>query len=150
MRDVYVLGIGQTKFGVFHEYTGVDLGAMASVNAVKDAGISAKELQVAYAGYTVSPSTAGQMAFIRLGIGDIPIVNVNNACASGNTAIHLLYKDVAAGFCEVGLAAGFDSPDPECQGKGREKGCWPLRNEFGGMQGLTMPGFFSFVYQRTD
>ena len=51
MRDVYVLGIGQTKFGVFEEYTGVDLGVMASVEAVKDAGISAKEIQVAYGGY---------------------------------------------------------------------------------------------------
>lgn len=147
MRDVYVLGIGQTKFSVFPQYTGVDLGAMASVNAVKDAGISAKEIQAAYAGYTVSPSTAGQMAFIRLGIGDIPIINVNNACASGNTAIHLLYRDIAAGYCEVGLAAGFDSLTQNAKAKGG-KGLLAFRDEFGGMLGLTMPGFFSFVYQR--
>jgi benzoylsuccinyl-CoA thiolase BbsB subunit len=45
------------------------------------------------------------MAFIRLGIGSIPIANLNNACASGNTAVDMLYRDIAGGFCEVGLAA---------------------------------------------
>jgi len=45
MRDVYVLGIGQTKYGVFEEYTGIDLGVIASVEAVKDAGINAKRLR---------------------------------------------------------------------------------------------------------
>ncbi len=51
MRDVYVLGIGQTKFGVFETQTGVDLGVTASVEAVKDAGINAKEIETAYAGF---------------------------------------------------------------------------------------------------
>jgi len=146
MRDVYVLGIGQTKFGVFNEYMGFDLGVMASVAAVKDAGISAKEIQVAYAGYTKGPSTQGQMAFIRLGIGDIPIANLNNACASGNTAVHMLYKDIAAGFCEVGMATGFESLTQAAKAAG--KGLLALREDFGGMLGLTMPGFFSFVYER--
>ena len=147
MRDVYVLGIGQTKFGVFHEYSGVDLGAVAAVKAVKDAGISAKEIQAAYAGYCRGPSTQGQMAFMRLGIGSIPIANLNNACASGNTAVHMLYKDIAGGFCEVGLAGGFESLTQAAKEKGG-KGLLAIKEDFGGMQGLTMPGFFSFVYQR--
>ena len=147
MRDVYVLGIGQTKFGVFHEYTGVDLGVMASLKAVKDAGISAKEIQAAYAGYCRGASTQGQMAFTRLGIGNIPIANLNNACASGNTAVHMLYKDIAGGFCEVGLAAGFESLTRAAKESGG-KGLLAIKEDFGGMQGLTMPGFFSFVYQR--
>ncbi|MBW1680439.1 MAG: thiolase family protein [Deltaproteobacteria bacterium] len=146
MRDVYVLGIGQTKFGVFEEYTGVDLGVMASVEAVKDAGISAKEIQVAYAGYCRGPSTQAQMAFTRLGIGSIPIANLDNACASGNTAIHMLYRDIAGGFCEVGLAAGFESLTQASKQAG--KGLLAIKEDFGGMMGLTMPGFFSFVYQR--
>lgn len=146
MRDVYVLGIGQTKFGVFERHAGVDLGVMASVEAVKDAGINAKEIQMAYAGYCTGPSTQGQMAFTRLGIGSIPIVNVNNACASGNTAVHLLYKDIAGGFCEVGLAAGFDSMTQAAKQGG--KGLLAIKEDFGGMMGLTMPGFFGFVYQR--
>ena len=147
MRDVYVLGIGQTKFGVFHEYTGVDLGTMAAVQAVKDAGIKAKDIQAAYAGYTKGPSTQAQMAFIRLGIGNIPMANLNNACASGNTAVHMLYKDIAGGFCEVGLAAGWDSLTQAAKEKGG-KGLLTLKEDFGGMMGLTMPGFFSFVYRR--
>ncbi|HMK66660.1 MAG TPA: thiolase family protein, partial [Thermodesulfobacteriota bacterium] len=146
MRDVYVLGIGQTKFGVFPEYTGADLGVMASVKAVKDAGISAKEIQVAYAGYCRGPSTQGQMAFTRLAIGSIPIANLNNACASGNTAVDMLYRDIAGGFCEVGLAAGFESLSQAAKEGG--KGLLAIREDFGGMMGLTMPGFFSFVYQR--
>lgn len=146
MRDVYVLGIGQTKFGVFPEYTGVDLGVMAAVEAVKDAGISAKEIQVAYAGYCRGPSTQAQMAFTRLAIGSIPIANLNNACASGNTAVDMLYRDVAGGFCEVGLAAGFESLTQAAKEGG--KGLLAIKEDFGGMMGLTMPGFFSFVYQR--
>ncbi len=147
MRDVYVLGIGQTKFGVFPEYTAIDLGAMASVKAVKDAGISAKEIQVAYVGYARAPSSSGQMALIRLGIGGIPIANVSNACASGNTAVHMLYKDIAAGFCEVGIATGLESLTQDAKKQGG-KGLLAIKEDFGGMQGLTMPGFFSWVYQR--
>jgi benzoylsuccinyl-CoA thiolase BbsB subunit len=146
MRDVYVLGIGQTKFGVFEAYDGVDLGVMASVEAVKDAGINAKEIEAAYAGYCRGPSTQGQMAFTRLGIGSIPIANLNNACASGNTAVHMLYRDIAGGFCEVGLAAGFESLTQAA--KEGVKGLLAIKEDFGGMMGLTMPGFFSFVYQR--
>ncbi len=146
MRDVYVLGIGQTKFGVFPQYTGVDLGVMASVQAVKDAGINAKEIQVAYAGYCRGASTEGQMAFIRLGIGSLPIANLNNACASGNTAVDMLYRDIAGGFCEVGLAAGFESLTQASKQSG--KGLLAIKEDLGGMMGLTMPAFFSFVYQR--
>jgi benzoylsuccinyl-CoA thiolase BbsB subunit len=134
MRSVYVLGIGQTKFGVFHEYTGVDLGVMASLKAVKDAGISAKEIQVSYAGYCRGASTQGQMAFTRLGIGNIPIANVNNACASGNTAVHMLYKDIAGGFCEVGLAAGFESLTRAAKESGG-KAFWPLKKISAGCRG---------------
>ena len=146
MRDVYVLGIGQTKFGSFEEPTGVDLGVMASVEAIKDAGISAKDIEVAYAGYCRGPSTQAQMAFIRLGIGSIPIANLNNACASGNTALHMLFKDIATGLCEAGLAAGFESLTQASKQGG--KGLLAIREDFGGIFGLTMPGFFSLVCKR--
>ncbi|MFH2131799.1 MAG: thiolase family protein, partial [bacterium] len=76
----------------------------------------------------------------------IPIANLNNACASGNTAVHMLYKDIAAGFCEIGLAAGFESLTQANKQAG--KGLLAIKEDFGGMLGLTMPGFFSFVCKR--
>ncbi len=147
MRSVYVLGIGQTKFGVFPQYTAADLGAMASLQAVRDAGINAKEIQVAYVGYNNAPSGSGQIALIQLGIGGIPIVNVSNACASGSTAVHMLHKDIASGLYEVGMAIGLESLTQHSKTKGG-KSLLAFRDDLGGMQGLTMPGFFSWVCQR--
>ena len=114
---------------------------------MKNAGISAKEIQVAYGGYCRGPSTARlMMAFMRLGIGSHPDRQSEHACASGNTAVDMLYRDIAGGFCEVGLAAGFESLTRASKEAG--KGLLAIKEDFGGMMGLTMPGFFSFVYQR--
>lgn len=146
-RDVYVLGIGQTRFGVDPVATAVDLIENASLLALKDAGINPKELQTAYAGNCYGVSTVGQMGLIRAGIGDIPITNVTNACASGNTAVHSLFKDITAGFCDVGIAIGFESMTQMQKERG-SKGLLAMRQDLGGMLGLTMPGFFSFVYER--
>ena len=72
MRDVYVLGIGQTIFGKHESKTVNELGAAASLAAINDAEISPKEMQVAYCGSIHSPATVVQSTLIRLGIGKIP------------------------------------------------------------------------------
>ena len=147
MRDVFVLGIGQTKFAANPALSSVDLATQAALEAVQDAGISAKEIQAAYASAVTAPLTAGQMALIRLGIGDIPIVNVSNACASGNTAVHMGYKDIAAGFCECSMAVGFESMTQN-QKESKTKGLLAVKADLGGMLGLTMPSYFSLIYNR--
>jgi benzoylsuccinyl-CoA thiolase BbsB subunit len=146
MRNVYVLGIGQTVFGKHETLTVNDLGAAAALAAVKDAEISPKELQAAYCGTMYSPPTPVQSILIRLGVGRIPMYTVENACASGSTAVHLLYQEVALGACEVGIALGVESLSAFNRKFG--KGLIAIEGDLQGKLALTMPAFFSNLCNR--
>ena len=109
MRDVYVLGVGQTIFGKQPELSPVDLGAKAGYLAIKDAQISPRDLERAFCGSVYGPPTIIQSILVRLGCSDIPAFRVENACTSGSSAVDLLYRDIALGGTEVGIAIGADS-----------------------------------------
>jgi len=109
VREVYVLGIGQTMFGKMPNYTAVDLGAMAVKSALDDAGISPRMIEAAYAAKVNDPIQTSQDVMRRIGVANIPQVNVENACSSGLTAINLLWKDIALGVCDIGVAVGCES-----------------------------------------
>jgi acetyl-CoA acetyltransferase len=110
MRDVYVAGIGMTRFAKQPERSLKDLTAEAVSAALKDAGATTDEVQASYYGNAVAGSMtgqemlAGQFTLRPLGFGWIPIVNVENACASASTAFHLAWQAVAAGIHDVVLA----------------------------------------------
>jgi benzoylsuccinyl-CoA thiolase BbsB subunit len=141
MRDVLVLGIGQTVFGNHADKSVNDLGAAAVLAAVKDADISPKEFQIAYSGSIYSPPTSIESILIRLGIDRIPMYTVENACASGSSAVHLLFRDIAAGLCEVGIALGVESMSAFNRKFG--KGLVAIEGDFENKLGLTMPSFFA-------
>ena len=110
MRDVYVAGIGMTRFAKQPDRTLKDLTAEA-VNAVlKDSGQVVGDVQSCYFGNAVAGSMTGQemlagQFFLRpLGLGGIPIFNVENACASASTAFHLAWQAVASGMQDAVLA----------------------------------------------
>ena len=111
MRKVYVLGVGQTLFGRQPQFTAIDLGQQAVKAALSDAGISAKELQIAFSGNAIDPvdGNPGQNLFARLGVSRIPIYNILNQCATGISELDLLYTKIAAGEADVGIAVGMDS-----------------------------------------
>ncbi|HQE05933.1 MAG TPA: thiolase family protein [Tepidanaerobacteraceae bacterium] len=146
MRDVFVLGIGQTIFGKHADKTVNDLGAAATLAAVKDADISPKEFQVAYCGSIYSPPTPVQSMLIRLGIDRIPMYTVENACASGSSAVHLLYRDIASGFCDIGIAIGVESMSAFNRKFG--KGLVAIEGDLQAILGLTMPAFFAKLCNR--
>lgn len=146
MRDVFVLGIGQTIFGKHADKTVNDLGAAATLAAVKDADISPKEFQVAYCGSICSPPTPVQSMLIRLGIDRIPMYTVENACASGSSAVHLLYRDIASGFCDIGIAIGVESMSAFNRKFG--KGLVAIEGDLQAILGLTMPAFFAKLCNR--
>ena len=110
MRDVYVAGIGMTRFTKQPERGLKELTAEAVTATLKDAGKTADEVQACYFGNAVAGSMTGQemlagQFFLRpLGLGRIPIFNVENACASASSAFHLAWQSVAAGFHDVVLA----------------------------------------------
>lgn len=146
MRDVYVLGIGQTVFGKHDSLTVNDLGAVAALAAVKDAEISPKEIQTAYCGTAHSPLTPVQSILLRLGIDRIPMFTVENACASGSSAVHLLHRDIKLGACDVGIALGVESLSAFNKKFG--KGLIGIEGDLEAKLGLTMPAFFAMLCNR--
>jgi acetyl-CoA C-acetyltransferase len=84
------------------------MGADAARSALKDAGLEYGDVQQAYAGYVYGDSCSGQTALYHLGISGIPIVNVNNNCASGSTAFALAAQAVRGKEVDCALALGFE------------------------------------------
>ncbi len=114
MRKVVVIGIGMHKFGKFLDKSLQDLGRVAIWNAVEDAHISPKEIEVAYVANSLAglvtgqEGVRGQVILRDAGLGGIPIVNVENACASGATAFRGAWIEVASGIYDVALALGVE------------------------------------------
>ena len=84
--------------------------------ALADAGVGYDQIQQAYAGYVYGDSTAGQSALYRVGLTGIPIVNVNNNCSTGSTALYLARQMVEAGVADCVLAVGFEQMVPGALG----------------------------------
>jgi len=84
--------------------------------ALEDAGLTYEKLQQAYAGYVYGDSTAGQSALYRVGITGIPIVNVNNNCSTGSTALYLARQAIMSGIVDCVLAVGFEQMTPGALG----------------------------------
>ena len=106
--SVVVAGVGMVPFaepGASATYD--EMGATASRMALADAGIGYESVQQAYAGYVYGDSTAGQKAIYPLGLTGIPIVNVNNNCSTGSTALFLGRQAVASGAADCVLVLGF-------------------------------------------
>jgi acetyl-CoA acyltransferase len=85
-----------------------DMAAGAIRAALADAGLDLADVQQAYASYVYGDSTAGQAALYGVGATGIPVVNVNNNCASGSSALWLARQAVASGAADVVLAFGFE------------------------------------------
>lgn len=114
MRDVYIIGVGHTPFGKFLERNIKSLAKEAISAALDDAGITKKDLDSVFVGnamqglVTGQEMVRGQIALRHCGIDGIPIVNCENACATGSTAFHLAWQSVAGGHHEVSMALGVE------------------------------------------
>src|SRR5260370_3528818 len=112
MRDVYVAGAGMTRFAKQPGRTLKDLTAEAVTAALKDAGRPAEDVQSCYFGNAVAGSMtgqemlAGQFLLRPLGLGGIPVFNVENACASASTPFHLPWQAVPPGVPTPVRASG--------------------------------------------
>lgn len=107
MREVGVAGIGTTRFGQYKDKGFVELGVEAVLKALEDAGVEWRDMQRVYCG-AMAPTGpfAGNRVGQELGLTGIPIVNLDNASASGNSAFHQAYLAVATEQCEIALAMG--------------------------------------------
>jgi acetyl-CoA acyltransferase len=111
----FVVGVGMTKFEKPGRREGWDYPQMAKesgTNALEDAGIGYDEVEQAYVGYVYGESTSGQRAVYELGMTGIPVVNVNNNCSTGSTALFLAAQAVRSGAVDCALALGFEKMQP--------------------------------------
>ena len=112
MRKVVIIGVGMTRFGKFIDTSLEELGRTAVWNAINYAGIEPQKIQCAYVANSVNglingkAGVIGQGILARSGIGGIPIINVENACSGGSTALRGAYLEVASGNCDVAMAVG--------------------------------------------
>jgi acetyl-CoA acetyltransferase len=112
----FVAGVGMIPFvkpGASDTYD--KMAAEATRRALADAGLDYNLVQQAFVGYVYGDSTCGQKALYQVGMSGIPVVNVNNNCATGSTALFLARQAIAAG-ADCVLALGFEQMAPGALG----------------------------------
>ena len=116
-HEVFVSGVGMIPFvkpGTSGTYQ--DMGEEAVRLALEDSGATYDQVQQVYAGYVYGDSTCGQAAVYRLGMSGIPVINVNNNCSTGSTALFLARQAIEGGVAECVLALGFEQMNPGALG----------------------------------
>ncbi|WP_166350780.1 lipid-transfer protein [Phytoactinopolyspora limicola] len=125
---VSVAGVGMVPFATPSKSDTYDVLAEGAVAAaLADADVDLAQVQQAYAGYVYGDSTSGQNALYRVGMTGIPVINVNNNCSTGSSALFLARQAVASGAADCVLAFGFEQMQ-----RGALKSHWDDRpNAFG-------------------
>ena len=116
-HEVFVSGVGMIPFvkpGTSGTYQ--EMGEQAARLALEDSGATYDQVQQVYAGYVYGDSTCGQAAVYRLGMSGIPVINVNNNCSTGSTALFLARQAIEGGAAECVLALGFEQMNPGALG----------------------------------
>ena len=114
MRKVVAIGVGMTKFGKFPDLSVEQLGRDSVWAALKDAGVRPQDIQVAYLGNLTESRETGHISCVAqeilrgVGIRGIPTTRVENACASGSTAIREAWMAVGSGLYDLALAVGVE------------------------------------------
>jgi len=114
MSMVFVVGVGMTPFGKLLDSTVKSLTQSAVHQALDDAGATVRHLEAAFYANTTQGALEGQLmiggqvALRSMGIQNIPITNIENACASGASAFHMAHAYIRAGLADVVLAIGVD------------------------------------------
>jgi len=125
--NVYILGVGMTKFGKHLDKGVKALTGESLKNVLTDSGLSMNDIQAAWfsnSGWGQSEfqhCIRGQVALTANGLERIPIVNVENACASGSTALHSAWMAIGAGVYDCALAIGTEKMYFEAKGSEGEK-----------------------------
>ena len=108
MREVVVIGAGLHRYGVFPDKSAIALGTVAIQRALDDAGCQWSDIDAVYCGTVRLGMSAGHTICRHMGTTGLAITNVENASASGSSALREAYLAVAAGEHEVVLALGID------------------------------------------
>lgn len=114
MTQIFIAGIGMSRFGKFLERSLADIAGEALTEALADSGLERRDIEAAFFSNATQGViegqhlVRGQMVLKRLGLGGIPVVNLENACASATSAFNAAWAYVASGQGDVALALGAD------------------------------------------
>jgi len=155
-ENVWILGIEMTKFGKHKDKDTLDLGAEAAIGALRDAGVTIRDIGVIGAGNLLGTNGFGQLLQKQIGQTGVPVFNVGNACATGATALRVVGMAIKAGEADMGLAVGVEKLSGAGLLTGSERkeegGQWVRDGRYGAVAPLdgrigteTMPGVFAQI-----
>lgn len=143
MSEVYVSSAAMIRMGKYPRASYAGLAVPAVLEAIRSSGLETKELNAVYCSHAFGGMLTGQRIIKDIGLGGIPVVNVDNACSGGATALHLAYRAVRNGEHDVVLVIGVDKLT---QFGG---GTLPLVSEdIEVQQGMVMPALYAMRAQR--
>jgi benzoylsuccinyl-CoA thiolase BbsB subunit len=135
MRDVFVAGTGMIKFGRYPDQRLEDFVPPAIREAFDDSAIDPGRLGVAVFGNSNGGRVAGQRVLRELSLTGMSVLNTENACAGGGSALHLGWLNVASGLHDVALVVGMEK---------MEKGLIPSNpGEYEAALGKTLPAKYA-------
>jgi acetyl-CoA acetyltransferase len=114
VTEVAIAGVGMHQFGRFPDASLKDLARVATLRAIVDAGMGIRDIQAVYSANAMAgllqgqEQIRGQTVLRDAGIEKVPIVNVENACASGSSAFREAVLSIRAGAYDTVLAVGFE------------------------------------------
>jgi acetyl-CoA C-acetyltransferase len=152
MRQVSILGIGSTAFGL-HIGTPIEaLAVQAAAQALADADVARTEIGALYLGNFISGPLNGQevlagMVADRLGLPNIPCTKVEGACASGGIAFRHAALAIASGQCDVALVVGAETMTHASGAEVTAALNCAMDNRSDGASGLTFPGLFGMAWR---
>jgi len=151
MQKTYLAGVGMTPFGKFPQATLASLGRQASLAALRDAGVSPRQVDMISCGCARSgtlqarESGVGQLIGWEVGIEGVAVYNEKAFCASGAMAFNVANLAVGSGRHDVALVVGVEQMSSR-DGKGR-----PLTSDgmvLEGEQGFTPPAYYAMAARR--
>lgn len=108
MSQAYIVGAAMIPMAKHRESSYSGLAIPAVLNALKSAGVAPKEVNAVVCGHAFGGMLTGQRIVKELGIGSVPVLNVDNACSGGASALHCAWKDVLEGRHDIVLVIGVD------------------------------------------
>jgi len=140
-QRTFVIGVGMTTFDKPGTKEGdyPDWATEAGTKALEDAGVPYEAIERAFVGYVYGDSTAGQRAVYGLGTTGVPVINVNNNCSTGSSALFLARETVKHGVADCALALGFEKMQRGSLGVGFTDRANPMDRHLGRMVELRDP-----------
>ncbi|MDP9877923.1 acetyl-CoA acetyltransferase [Variovorax boronicumulans] len=143
MNEPLITGVGISDFGRFAHLNEEALAQAAILSALKDAGVSMRDVQAFYCGNALGGHLPGQRALRELGTGGEAVYNIDNACSSGATAFHLALQALRAGQYETVLVFGMDHLS------GLGGGALPMNErDWNNRRGMIMPALYAMRAKR--